>query len=184
MKDDEAWRRRFHELQKRSERFRYTYGKALGVATPERGSHAPRALFISGAPPRTETELCLMKALAVAGWVPVPLIMMQPDVLKSYYSLIAPREIHEWSTYLPDPATLTGCAEAAIASCRSVDELKEFEVGGVRVGGNAISDVRRQQRIGTVDFSSEEIRKLLVTHLAHSMAAAQAAAAVIAATSP
>jgi hypothetical protein len=184
MKDDEAWRRRFHELEKRSERFRYTYGKALGVATPERGSHAPRALFISGAPPRTETELCLMKALAVAGWVPVPLIMMQPDVLKSYYSLIAPREIHEWSTYLPDPATLTGCAEAAIASCRSVDELKEFEVGGVRVGGNAISDVRRQQRIGTVDFSSEEIRKLLVTHLAHSMAAAQAAAAVIAATSP
>ena len=184
MQDDEAWRQRFRALEKRAERFKNNYGKALSVTTPERSSHAPRALFISGAPPRTETELCLMKALAVVGWVPIPVIMMQPDVLKSYYSLIAPREIHEWSTYLPEPTTLTGQAEAAIASCRSIDELKAFEVGGVRVGGNAISTARRQQRIGTVDFSSEAIRKLLVTHMARSMAAAQAAAAVITATSP
>jgi hypothetical protein len=47
-----------------------------------------------------------------------------------------------------------------------------------------MSDVRRVQRIGTLDFSSEAIRKILVTHMAHSMAAAQGAAAVIAATSP
>ena len=184
MQDDEAWRRRSRALEKRAEQFKKNYGEALGVTTPERGSQAPRALFISGAPPRTETELCLMKALAVVGWVPIPVIMMQPDVLKSYYSLIAPREIHEWSTYLPEPATLTGHAEAAIASCRSIDELKAFEVGGVRVGGNAISTARRQQRIGTIDFSSESFRKLLVTHMARSMAAAQAAAAVITATSP
>jgi hypothetical protein len=184
VQNDEASRRRYRALEKRAEGFKYTYGKAFGVATPERGSQAPRALFISGAPPHTEMELCLMKALAIAGWVPIPVIMMQPDILKSYYSLIAPREIHEWSTYLPDPATLTGRAEAAIASCRSVDELMAFEIGGVRVGGNAISTARRVQRIGTLDFSSEAIRKLLVNHMARSMAAAQAAAAVIAVTSP
>jgi hypothetical protein len=184
MQDDEAWRRRYRALEKRAEGFKDTYGKALGVATPERGSQAPRALFISGAPPHTEMELCLMKALAVAGWVPIPVIMMQPDILKSYYSLIAPREIHEWSSYLPDPATLTGHAQAAVASCHSVDQLRALEVGGVRVGGNAISTARREQRVGTLDFSSEAIRKLLVTHMARSMAAAQAAAAVIAATSP
>jgi hypothetical protein len=184
MLNEEAWRRRFCALEKRADGFKYTYEKTLGVPTPERGSHAPRALSISSAPPRTETELCLLKALAVAGWVPIPLITMQPDVLKKYYSLIAPHEIHEWSTYLPDRATLTDRAEAAIASCRSADELKALEVGGVRVGGNAMSNARREERIGTLDFSSKVIRELLVTHVAHSMAAAQAAAAVIAATSP
>jgi hypothetical protein len=184
MQDYEAWGRRFRALEKRVEKFKHTYGKALGVATTEPGSQAPRALFISSAPPRTETELCLMKALAVAGWVPIPLIMMQPDILKTYYSLISSRETHEWATYLPDPNIFTDRAESTIASCRSIDELKAFEVDGIRVGGNAISFTRRLQRIGTLDFSSEEVRKLLVTQTAHSMAAAQGAAGVIAATSP
>jgi hypothetical protein len=108
MLNDDAWRRRFCALEKRANGFKYAYGKALGVPTPERGSRAPRVLSISSAPPRTETELCLLKSLAIAGWVPIPLITMQRDVLNKYYSLIAPREIHEWSTYLPDLAALTG----------------------------------------------------------------------------
>src|SRR5262245_12810969 len=170
MQGNDAWQRRFTALDRRAERFKSTYGRALSVATTEPSSSAPRALFISGAPPRTETELCLMKALAVVGWVPVPVIMMQPGTLKTYYSLIAPREMHQWSDYLPDPGTLTDRAEAAIASCGSLDALQAFEVGGVRVGGHAIATTRRQERIGTVDFGSKAIRELLVTYLARSMA--------------
>ncbi|WP_045837147.1 hypothetical protein [Hyphomicrobium sp. 99] len=125
-----------------------------------------------------------MKALSVAGWNPIPVIMMQPEVLKTYYKILGPTEIYEWSDHLPDPAIFTERAEAAIASCHSLEDLKALQVGGVRVGGHAISSTRRRQRIGSIDFRSREIRELLVTYLANSMAAAQAASAVIAATSP
>ena len=182
MKDEEAWHRRLQVLKTRAEEFKSTYGHALGVVEP--CPQAPRALFISGAPPRTETELCLMKALAVNGWNPIPLIMMQPEVLRTYYDLIAPAEIHEWANYLPDAAAQIERAEAKIASCRNAEELQMFEVGGVRVGGHALATARRQLRIGTIDFGSEHIRKALVTYLARSLAAAQAAAAIIVASSP
>src|SRR5262245_60412506 len=127
MHSEEAWQHRCSVLDQRAERFKSTYSSAFCAAVQEPGASAPRALFISGAPPRTETELCLMKALAVVGWVPIPVIMMQPDTLKTYYSLIAPREIHEWSAYLPDPATLIDRAEAAIASCGTLGALQALQ---------------------------------------------------------
>jgi hypothetical protein len=184
MHSKEAWQRRCSALVQRAERFRSTYRSAFGTAMPERSASAPRALFISGAPPRTETELCLMKALAVVGWVPIPVIMMQPDTLKTYYSLLAPRQIFQWQDYLPDLGGLKDRAGTIIDSCRSLGALQALEVDGVRVGGHAIATMRRQERIGTVDFSSKLVRELLVTYLAQSMAAAKAAAAIISATSP
>jgi hypothetical protein len=184
MHSKEAWQRRCAALEQRAERFKSTYRRAFGATMPEPGTSTLRALFISGAPPRTETELCLMKALAVVGWAPIPVIMMQPDILKTYYSMIAPHQIHEWSDYLPDPGTLMDRAAAAIASCASLGALQALEVDGVRVGGHAIATARRRERIGTVDFSSKAVRELLVSYLAGSMAAARAAAAIISATSP
>ena len=160
MHSKEAWQRRCSALVQRAERFKSTYRSAFGTAMPERSASAPRAVFISGAPPRTETELCLMKALAVVGWAPIPVIMMQPDTLKTYYSLIAPRQIHEWRDYLPDSGTLTDRAEAAIASCGSLGALQALEVDGVRVGGHAIATARRRERIGTIDFSSKALNEL------------------------
>jgi hypothetical protein len=184
MPGEDAWQRRYSALEQRAKRFKSTYRRAFGAAMPEPGASAPRALFISGAPPRTETELCLMKALAVVGWVPIPVIMMQADTLKTYYSLIGSRQIHEWSDYLPDPSTLMDRAAAAVASCASLGALQTLEAGGVRVGGHAIATARRRECIGTVDFSSKAVRELLVSYLAGSMAAAQAAAAIVSATSP
>jgi hypothetical protein len=184
MHSKEAWQRRCSALEQRAARFKSAYRSAFDATMPELSASTPRALFISGAPPRTETELCLMKALAVVGWLPIPVIMMQPGTLKTYYSLIVPRQIYEWSDYLPDPGTLMDRAEAVIASCGSLDALQALEVDGVRVGGHAIATARRRERIGTVDFSSKAMRELLVSYLAGSMAAAQAAAAIISATSP
>jgi hypothetical protein len=184
MHSKEAWQRRCSALVQRAERFKSTYRSAFGTAMPERSASAPRAVFISGAPPRTETELCLMKALAVVGWVPIPVIMMQPDTLKTYYSMLAPRQILQWQDYLPDFGGLKDRAGTIIDSCRSLGALQALEVDGVRVGGHAIATMRRQERIGTVDFSSKLVRELLVTYLAQSMAAAKAAAAIISATSP
>src|SRR5262249_24459430 len=94
------------------------------------------------------------------------------------------REMHTWSDYLPNPETLAESAGAVIASCRSLEELQDFEVAGVRVGGHAIATTRRQERIGSIDFSATAVRQLLATYLARSMAAAQAAGAIISATSP
>jgi hypothetical protein len=179
MQNDEAWGRRHRSLETRAATFIKHYGPALSAPAPDPGPDAPRALFISGAPPRTETELCLMKALSVAGWVPIPVVMLYPDILKAYYATIAPRELHEWSSYLPDPATLSEDAEAAVRSCRSLEELKGVEANGVRLGGNAVSFARREQRIGTVDFTSETMKQLLVLYMSRSMAAARAAAAIL-----
>jgi hypothetical protein len=184
MHSKEAWQRRCSALEQRAARFKSTYRGAFEPTMPELSASAPRALFISGAPPRTETELCLMKALAVVGWVPIPVIMMQPDTLKTYYSLMAPRQIYEWSDHLPDPGSVRNRAEAAIASCRSLGALQALEVHGVRVGGHAIATARRREHIGTVDFSSKAMRELLVSYVADSMAATQAADAIISATSP
>jgi hypothetical protein len=184
MHSKEAWQRRYCGLHLRAERFKATYSRAFGTAMPEPSVSAPRALFISGAPPRTETELCLMKAMTVVGWAPIPVIMMQRDTLKTYYSLLAPREIHEWCDYLPDPAALMERAGTMVASCGSLGALQALEVNGVRVGGHAIATARRRERIGTVDFTSKAVRELLISYLAGSMAAAQAAAAIISATEP
>ena len=184
MYDQELWARRFRVLEERAHTFSKRYRQAFGVATPQIDPTAPRALFISGAPPRTETELCLMKALALAGWNPIPLIMMQPRVLETYYSLVRPPEIYEWSHHLPNSAAFMEHAEAAISSCCLLGELQALKIDGVRVGGHAISTARRRERIGTIDFTSGEIRKLLVTYLADSMAAAHAAATIITAAAP
>lgn len=184
MNNEKAWRRRFRALEKRAADFCRDYGPALRATIPTPGPGAPRALFISSAPPRTETELCLMKALQVAGWVPVPVIMQQPEVLRSYYGLVDPPNIHEWAAFLPDPATLRGEAEAAIAQCQTLRDLTALEVDGVRTGGNAISFARRERRIGTVDFSSPHIRELLTDFLAQSMAAARAAAGIMRTVEP
>ncbi|HET6388693.1 hypothetical protein [Hyphomicrobium sp.] len=184
MQDNVAWERRLQALKRRAHEFGATYRRALEVPLPPPDGSAPRALFISGAPPRTEIELCLMKALSVAGWNPIPIIMMQPDVLKAYYKLLGPSAIYEWSDYLPDSAMFTERAGAAVASCYTLEDLQALQIGGVRVGGHAISSARRHLRIGGIDFGSHEIRARLAIHLANSMAAAQAAACVIAATSP
>ena len=52
MHSKEAWQRRCSALVQRAERFKSTYRSAFGTAMPERSASAPRALFISGAPPR------------------------------------------------------------------------------------------------------------------------------------
>jgi hypothetical protein len=45
MRQEEAWQRRFRELKTRVNQFEHAYGRALGVAIPERGPRATSAIY-------------------------------------------------------------------------------------------------------------------------------------------
>src|SRR5262245_59747446 len=79
-------RRRQRRLVKVSRRYRDSFGCALGE-TPPKTQHF---LAISGGSVRMEVELCLIKALELAGYRPMPLVMERSDFPTKYYNLLTP----------------------------------------------------------------------------------------------
>ena len=172
-------RRHLDEMQvQRAAEFIRRYADTFGSVRTEPQSDAKRVLVIGGGVSgRIEVELCLVKALELAGWRSMPLLieatLPQNKGLDAYYSLLSSTAVHSWLDYY-EPATFRDKAETVVYGVRSLEELLEFRVGAVRVGGHAVSTARRQFGAGTLDLHDEIIRTRLIDCLAASMASAAA----------
>lgn len=184
MEDELAWRRRQESLQVRAASFAREYGDSLRCDTGHPAIDAPCLLSVSSYPPSTETEVCLLKAFAVAGWQTVPVIMNQPEILQSYYGLIRPTAVCNWAEFLPDATEFTSQAGSLLESCRSLEDILALRDGAVRIGGHATSMARRQWRRGRLDLDSASVRTDLERFLARSMAAAHACRSLLALVKP
>jgi hypothetical protein len=110
--------------------------------------------------------------------MPVALIIHKESLLRQYYRLGGLSEVYLWKDYIHPTHFLTR-AETLIEDCRSLKQLLNVEILGVRVGRHAVSTALRQLRIGSIDLESEHDRKALVRYVASAMAAAAAARTIL-----
>src|SRR5262249_22079659 len=145
-------------------------------ASTEPRSEAKRVLVIGGGPPeRVEMELCLVKALELAGWRSMRLQLDTRDTMFApYYRLLGSTTVHNWNDYF-EPTAFRDEAETVVHGARLLEQLLAFRVGAVRVGGHAVSTARRRLGVGTLDLQDEAIRIRLIDYLAASMTSAAAA---------
>ena len=170
--------RAFEAMPRRVAEFIRRYADTFGSVQTETRSDAKRVLIIGGGVfAWIEVELCLVKALELAGWRSM-LLLIEGTITKqkgiaAYYSLLSSRAIINWHDYF-DSAAFRDDAETAVLGARSLEELLAFRIGTVRVGGHAVSTARHKFRAGTLDLENETIRIKLIDCLAASMASASA----------
>jgi hypothetical protein len=169
------WRRLSETQPQRAASFIRLYADTFGDAQTEPRSEARQILVIAGGVTgRIEIELCLIKALELAGWRSIPLLIEAENKgMGAYYSLLTQKAVHGWSDYIKTSA-FRDEAETVIRGARSLDELMEFRLGAVRVGGHAVSTMRRRLCVGTLDLQNETVRNRLIDFFAASMASAAA----------
>ena len=172
---ERRWRRLSETQPQRAAKFIRRYADTFGSVQTEPRSEAKRVLVIGGGvSARIEVELCLVKALELAGWRSVLLLIEAENKgMDAYYSLLTQKAVHGWSDYI-EPAAFRDQAETVIHGARSMEELLEFRAGAVRVGGHAISTMRRRIGAGTLDLQDETVRIRLIDCFAASIASAAA----------
>jgi hypothetical protein len=139
------------------------------------GRSVRRALVVAkGTVHGAQIELALIKALEMGGFSPV---VLADRSLEKFYRLAGVREFLRWED-VTEPAA--GDAARALASrAGGVEELLGFEHAGARVGKFALSTTFRSLRVGRLDFTREETRRVLAEHLAAGIARAEAARRIL-----
>jgi hypothetical protein len=179
----ESERRRRERVQlARFLEFRGLYGSALQYNLSGAPAPAKRVLII-GAIRLLEVELALIKAMEMAGFEPVVLLMDDSPVLRRYYELAGVREFHLWSEYCR-PDRFAQAADAVITQCGSFERLLEFEHAGARVGKIAASTTMRILTLATLDLAVDTVRATCAREIAVGMAAAEAARKVLETAKP
>jgi len=170
----EYWehKRRFRQLKRQH---RHVLGERLN-------NHQCRqriALVCCPGFPEVEIELGLIKGLQLANFVPVVMTTTGREgrLLAQYYKLAGVDEIHPWSDFVGE--TDTTVAEAVVSRCKSLQDLLEFEFGGIRVGRFAVSTALRITYQGSLDLQLSQDKELLVGAVAQSMAAVRAAQKIL-----
>lgn len=135
-------------------------------------SAAPVALVTSVHFPEVEIELALLKALELAGFRPVLLLLRDQWILRKYYGL-AGLEVHSWDDFVATPDR--AAAEEALGHYATTQGLFSLHYAGARVGTCAVSTAMRMLRQGNFDLSTPKDREVLVEYVAQSMAYADAA---------
>lgn len=168
---ERAYRERFRQ-------FKRQHGDVLRHNVKSAGHKQKKILIANTNLPWLEVAgLGLIKALEIAGFVPVVLVRWEQRIFREYYNLVAIKEVHSWSEFCAAP-DLTA-AEAVIGQFRSVEELLTFEYGGARVGRLAVSTTLRQLRLGSLDLRSAQDRRILINNVASGMASATAAQRIL-----
>src|SRR5262249_40472921 len=104
------WRRLDETQPRRAAAFIRRYTNTFRSVQTEPQSDAKRVLVIGGGVSgRIEVELCLVKALELAGWLSMPLLieatLPENKGLDAYYSLLSQPRAHSWLEYC-EPAPL------------------------------------------------------------------------------
>ncbi|WP_337286873.1 hypothetical protein [Candidatus Methylomirabilis sp.] len=169
--------RRERARRKRFLQFKRQYEDILQHSLISGGNGHKRVLII-GAIRLLEIELGLIKALELAGFKPVVLILGNSRVLKRYYNLTGVREFHFWSEYIPS-SRFFSAAKAVVDQRRSLEELLTFEYAGAHVGRIAASTTLRLLRLGSLDLTLDGVRHTVAEQVALGMASAIAAQNVL-----
>jgi hypothetical protein len=158
--------------------FSRRYAETLGCGPGEAGAGLKRALVLGSSTVRVELDLCLIKALELAGCPSVPLVVEQSDFSRKYYSLLGPMDVQFWSDVC-DSASFHTKAESIVHDCHSLDELLDVRFGAARVGGYAVATARRKLKTGTLDLQLPSVRGRLIECLATAIASAAAAKRIV-----
>jgi len=159
--------------------FKQQYGHVLRHRLNRNGQKGKIALVSSPPFPEVEIELGLIKALELAGFVPIVLIPRGGRLLYKYYRLAAVKNIFLWSEFLESPHPDLAAATAVVNRFQSIEQLLTFEYAGARVGRLAVSSALRRSKRGTLDLQSAQDRNILIHSVAESMAYASAAQALL-----
>lgn len=133
-------------------------------------------------PPLIEVELFLLKALEGAGFRPVVAFTQRSALVRRYYRLAAAEEVEVWRRLSRRPALRP--AEEVVAQQRSLEDVLVLEHKRIRVGMYAVSTVLRRLLAGSLDLALGPDRRGLVRQLAASIAAAEAADAIVSTVRP
>ncbi len=156
----------------RFRQFRSRYGEMLGARTT-RPTRTKTALLVSGPHTCLLVELWLIKALELAGFATVVLILNE-RYRDPYYRLAGARNVCSWDDFLGSQDFLAE-AKTVVERNRSLHDIASFEHGGVRVGRIASSTTLRELRLGSFELESSQVqRQHLATLLARSMSLAVA----------
>jgi len=170
-------RRRERAQRQRFLEFKQQYANVLRYRLIS-GDYGQRsALVVSTNFPEIEAELGLVKGLELAGFAPRVVVPGHFKLVPKYYSLASINEVSFLSEFTP--SSNHAAAEAAIETCKSMQELLAIEYAGVRVGRIAVATALRHQRLASLDLESPQDRQMIVEYVASSMAATTAAQRVL-----
>jgi hypothetical protein len=171
--DHRACERRYNELRRQ-------YGRVLAERLNDRRHKQSVALVCSPSFPEVQIELGLVKALQLANFVPVVLIVdtgRTGRLLAQHYKLVGVDTIQHWSEFAP--AADKTAAAAIVDRYNSMWDLLNFEYLGIRVGRLAVSTALRGTYKGFLDLQVAEDRNRLVDALAYGMVSASAARKIL-----
>lgn len=175
---DPEFRRRKREERQRFQQFKKQYGNVLKQSLSSNNGQQKRVLIVSRHFTALELQLGLLKALELAGFLPMVLTVSRRRQLRNCYRWAGVKTVIDWSK-LVDHLDFSGAAQAVIEECGSVEELLEFEYDGTRSGKIAVSTTLRQLHTGTLDLQSPQVRQILISQLASAMASATAAQTIL-----
>lgn len=159
--------------------WRRSHAATLAPDLVPKGTAARRALIVTkGTVHGAQIELGLLKGLELAGFTPV---VLTDRALEKFYRLAGVTEFIRWEDHVrPEPFE---AARNLAVRAESVADLLPLEHAGARVGKFALSTTFRSLRAGRLDFSRDETRRTLATHLAAGLARADAAGGILDAAS-
>lgn len=170
-------------IRRRSERQRYKqfkeeWGNVFKRSPTDVNGSQQKVLILSRHFTPIEIQLVLVKALELAGYLPVVLTISRRGLLREYYRLAGVKNTCNWETLI-ESSDFSSAAESVIERAGSVEELLEFEYAGTCIGKTVVATALHQLRTGSLDLGSPEVRKILANQFAASMAAAYAALIVL-----
>ncbi len=157
--------------------FKWEHGDVLRYGLNKDLKKGNRVLII-GAVRLIEIELGLIKALELAGYEPIILIVGNSPLLEQYYGLTGVKEYLYWSEYCNTPRFMPA-AQAVVDKLRSTEELLAFDYADAHVGKNAASMALRILRSASLDLHSEHVQQTVVEYVAAGMASEEAAQKIL-----
>jgi hypothetical protein len=146
------------------------YGHVVAQTVSPVAGSSKTALVVSSRCPTIEGELCTLKMLQMAGYVPVVLLEDERRGLRAFYEQAGVRAVHLWSEFLTASDHMEASA-ALVNGCLSVDEVMTRTHAGVRVGMIGVCTALRRLHLGAIDLGATDIRRLLTRAVATSMCA-------------
>jgi hypothetical protein len=152
--------------------FERRYGDLIRYRLDGADNDLKKVLVFGSGFPETEAELGLIKALELAGYVPVVVIHRSQAIEQKYYGLTV-KEVLFWDDFMDAPNFAV--SQAIIDQHKSVQALLQFSYEDARVGLFAVSTTLRNLRLGSLNLDVADERRSLVERLASSMSHATAA---------
>lgn len=138
------------------------------------GAEARALIVAKGTLVGAQIEIALIKALELAGFVPV---VLGDRSLDKHFRLAGVTRFLRWEDFTGDLPMAE--AAAIVAPAGRVDDLIDLERNGARVGKFALSTTFRTLRTGRLDFAESRTRGALTRHVAEGLARAAAAPRVL-----